>query len=1150
MKSKKIRIGSKITALVLSVVLVSVLSVSYIAFDLSRQSIGKRYEESLNVMADLRVQKLESFFQQVQSSLTMMGHSASFRNDVALLMDSVNDAQSAQSRLEEALSPLVKVYGFSKIYVTNQQGVVLYQSSDQVGQVVGEAFKIAGGHDFMKDKDLSKERVYYSQVYEKAGKYLMLASTPILGSEDNSTGLLVCEMDLGPVYQLIEDTTGLGNTGEVVLGQFSDKRVTFLNPLRHAPQSALSQGVTIGDPLNVSIQEAVQGKAGSGFDTDYRNVATLAAWRQVPAVGWGLVVKADTGEVFHSADRLKGTFALVGGMVLLISTIISLVFSSLLAKPLLSLKSTMAQLGEGILPNQMAVASNDEIGEMTETVNSLVEGLKKTANFAHKIGEGNFDADFKPMSGNDTLGLALLNMRDNIQDSAKRDDERNWIVTGVAEVGDILRSTDNIEDLGDRVIAYITRKINAIQGAFYVVNDEDADNVVLEMTASYAYNKKKYLQGKFRFAEGLVGQAAIEQDTILRTEVPDKYVTITSGLLGERKPKCLLVVPLITVIGSERVVYGALELAGFEKFSPRNVQFVKEISEIIARTVFNIKVNATTRTLLQMSQKQSEELQMQQEVLRQNAEEMEATQEELRRSNVALEDQIQEVNRTQKRMQVLLENASEVITIYEKDGSIRYISPSVQRILGYSQNEMIGIQDICYVHELGVEDYKRMFRELLDHPEQQVTVQFSYKVKNGDMIWLEATGTNMLHDPAIEGIVLNTRDINERRRAEQEARMRGQMQALSENSPDLITRLNREGKVFYINPIIESYTGHSKEDYLLKSIEELVLDGSIIDSWQHILKDVMENDHQVSTEMNFPSVLGDCVMQVNAIPEYNENHVIESVLVVSHDITDRKMIELEIQAKNKKITESINYAKRIQSAILPDSQIVRQVFDQSFILYKPRDVVSGDFPWFMQKGDDTYIAAVDCTGHGVPGALISLIGYFLLNNIVNNRDVSEPGVILDQLDLGVTKTLKQDTSDDATRDGMDIALCKINRKKGTLEYAGAHRPLYYVSNGQLVEIKGDKFPIGGAQYKTRVNFTTTKMEIKPGDAAFFCSDGFPDQFGGPEDRKFSPQRIRAIITENIQSDMDTINGIFDREFENWKGENKQTDDVLMIGIKF
>ena len=174
-------------------------------------------------------------------------------------------------------------------------------------------------------------------------------------------------------------------------------------------------------------------------------------------------------------------------------------------------------------------------------------------------------------------------------------------MTGVAEIGDILRSNNDLDELGDKIAAYLTNKIGAIQGALYVVSEEEAGKFLLEMKASYAYNKKKYLKATFRFAEGLVGQAAAERSTILRTEIPDSYVSVTSGLLGDRKPKCLLVVPLMTVIGSEKVVYGALEFAGFEKFTPRNVQFVNEVSEIIARTVFNIKVNAKTQRLLEMS---------------------------------------------------------------------------------------------------------------------------------------------------------------------------------------------------------------------------------------------------------------------------------------------------------------------------------------------------------------------------------------------------------------------------------------------------------------------------------------------------------------------------------------------------------------------
>ncbi|MBC7920096.1 MAG: PAS domain S-box protein [Ferruginibacter sp.] len=1149
---KKIRIGSKIIVLVLSMVLVAVLSVGYLAFDLSKQSLGAKYQESLRVIAYAKAEKLESFFRQVESGLAW-GQSA---GAAAWSADSTEAGLAAASGLDAALATITRLHGYSNVYLTSREGKILYRINSAIRRPTVDS--LLNGTDpggFASGQELRPDSVYYSRIFKQADGLFLLAASSVPRTDGNPAGMLVYEIPLESVFRLVRDTTGLGATGEVALGRFDGTQITYLTLLGAGPPgipvtpARLSKAA--GRSVSLPMREAVNGKTGSGLAADERGTETLAAWCPVVPLRGGLVVKVDAAEVFGAATQLRNALLLAGLAVLLVSLGVSLALAYLLTSPLLALRSTMVQLGQGVLPDRLASRSEDEIGEMTDTVNSLVDGLKKTANFAHKIGNGNFDADFKPMSGNDTLGLALLGMRDNIQDSAKRDEERNWIVTGVAEVGDILRATDNLEDLGERITAYLTRKINAVQGALYVVNDDDRDQVFLEMIASYAYNKKKYLRARFRFAEGLVGQAAIEQDTLLRTEIPDQYVTITSGLLGDRKPKCLLIVPLITVIGSERVVYGALEMAGFEKFSPRNVQFVKEISEIIARTVFNIKVNATTRTLLQMSQKQSEELQQQQEVLRQNAEEMEATQEELKRSNGALEDQVEEVNRTQKRMQVLLENASEVITIYERDGRIRYISSSVERILGYSPNELIGLRDVVYVHPLGVDDYERMFRELLEHPDQRVTVQFSYQAKNGDLIWLEASGINLLHDPAIAGLVLNTRDITERRRAEKESRMRGQMQALSENSPDLITRFNKEGKVFYINPVIESYTGRSKEEYLLKSIEEVMLNATVVESWGRILRQVMDNNEKVSTEMNFPSVMGDCVMQVNAIPEYNENQGIESVLLVSHDITDRKRIELEIQAKSKKITESINYAKRIQGAILPNTAHIQGVFSQSFILYKPRDVVSGDFPWFQQKGDDVYIAAVDCTGHGVPGALISLIGYFLLNNIVTNRDASDPGLILDQLDEGVTRTLKQDSSETATRDGMDIALCRINQRAGTLEYAGAHRPLYFVRNGELTEVKGDKFPVGGAQYKTRVGFTTTRMRIQPGDAVFFCSDGFPDQFGGPDDRKFSPKRIRDLITENIAAGMEELNHTLDREFEEWKGPfNKQTDDVLMIGIKF
>jgi serine phosphatase RsbU (regulator of sigma subunit) len=298
-------------------------------------------------------------------------------------------------------------------------------------------------------------------------------------------------------------------------------------------------------------------------------------------------------------------------------------------------------------------------------------------------------------------------------------------------------------------------------------------------------------------------------------------------------------------------------------------------------------------------------------------------------------------------------------------------------------------------------------------------------------------------------------------------------------------------------------------------------------------------------------MMGETIMHISAIPEFNENEL-ETILFVGHDITDAKRIELEIQDKNRKITESINYAQRIQTSILPNNRIIRQYLPKSFIFYKPRDVVSGDFPWFFVKDDFIYIAAVDCTGHGVPGALLSFIGYFTLNNVVDHDITYSASKILDLLHYGVRKTLKQDRHDADARDGMDIALCKISLKKRILHYSGAHRPLYLLRNKELQELKGDRKAIGGIPHpkKEENDFTNYLIELKHGDKIFFFSDGMPDQVGGVEKKKYGPARIRDIIMENQGLTMPQFNEFFEKDFNNYMGENKQIDDVLLIGIEF
>ncbi|MCK5822779.1 MAG: serine/threonine-protein phosphatase, partial [Bacteroidales bacterium] len=199
-----------------------------------------------------------------------------------------------------------------------------------------------------------------------------------------------------------------------------------------------------------------------------------------------------------------------------------------------------------------------------------------------------------------------------------------------------------------------------------------------------------------------------------------------------------------------------------------------------------------------------------------------------------------------------------------------------------------------------------------------------------------------------------------------------------------------------------------------------------------------------------------------------------------------------------------------------------------------------------------YIAAVDCTGHGVPGALLSFIGYFILNNIVDHEEEYNAGQVLDKLHYGVRKTLKQDQNDANARDGMDIALCKIDLEKNKLEYAGAHRPLYLLRNGELSQYKGNRKAIGGIPLgkKPELDFQNHIINFEVGDKIFFFSDGLTDQLGGINKRKYQASRIRELLTEHSDFTMVQYSNFFARDFKKWKGDNKQIDDVLLIGIEF
>ncbi len=276
----------------------------------------------------------------------------------------------------------------------------------------------------------------------------------------------------------------------------------------------------------------------------------------------------------------------------------------------------------------------------------------------------------------------------------------------------------------------------------------------------------------------------------------------------------------------------------------------------------------------------------------------------------------------------------------------------------------------------------------------------------------------------------------------------------------------------------------------------------------------------------------------------------EEVVLQKKEI-ERKNNELEIIYKH--ITDSIRYAKRLQQAILPPDTIVKRAFPNSFVLFKPKDIVSGDFYWTGRKGNKSYVAAVDCTGHGVPGAFMSIVGYNLLREIINgsNNELT-PSIIMDRMSEGVIRTLHAKgggvDSSLQTKDGMDMSLCILDHDTLELNYAGAFNPLYLVRSGKITSYKADKFPVGYRGDDQIKLFTNKSVQLQKGDTFYLFSDGYADQFGGPEGKKFMVGNFRHLLEHASRLPIEKQKDFLNEKHESWRGTLEQVDDILIIGI--
>lgn len=287
-------------------------------------------------------------------------------------------------------------------------------------------------------------------------------------------------------------------------------------------------------------------------------------------------------------------------------------------------------------------------------------------------------------------------------------------------------------------------------------------------------------------------------------------------------------------------------------------------------------------------------------------------------------------------------------------------------------------------------------------------------------------------------------------------------------------------------------------------------------------------------------LLNACPITINGI-----NLILTSFSDISRVKNQNRLIEVQ----HKDLFDSVNSAKRIQDAILPTPELLKKTFSNSFVLFKPKAIVSGDFYWLETCNDKVYLAVADCTGHGVPGALLSIVGYNLLNESLQKTPEARPDEILNKLSNGIYKMLRQNSGNWCVKDGLEISMIAYNKENNIIEYAGARRPMFLVRNNELIKISPDRFPIGFHTGEHLQRFSNHTLQTQKGDAVYLFSDGYYNQFGGTKNKKFSALQFQQNLLSIYHLEMEEQKKILQKKFEDWMGSQPQIDDVLVLGIK-
>lgn len=593
---------------------------------------------------DTKKQEIETYFNNNVANITSFSSTTDVKNvllqiewlkqntdyrDSENLFLSTNEWKAIYKQYNSFFTVFSEQYKYFDTYLINTDGQIVFSCNQT--RILGES---------LKSGRLSKTNLaaLWESVVETGKAHVSdfghfaltgneifaFAGIPVFNEKQEQLGVIITQFDLKQLNQIASENTGFEN-GEILI--FGDDDLLRCN-------SASSGGRTI---KTTASEEALNGITGNFENPDYKGINSFIAFSPIFFNGlkWGIITQVSTEEVFKPLVKFKIYLLVLSFILILCIFGVGYIFAKRFTAPVIQIRDFIVKLGKGIHPSEkFPYKSNDENSQIGAALEDLTSGLKKAAEFAHQIETNNLKAEYTTRSDEDVLGNLLLNIRTSLssaleeEEKRKKEDEiRNWANEGYTKFTELLRQNNgNIIELAEDIITNIIHYLEINQGGLFIYNDEEKDNLHLELIASYAFDRKRYLQKKIKIGEGIIGNCALEKATVHMTKLPENYIEITSGL-GNANPDNLLIVPLI----QEEQLMGIIELASFTEFQPYQVEFIERIAESIAVTLYNVKISSRTSQLLEESRFQAENMAAQEEEMRQNLEEMEATREEASR---------------------------------------------------------------------------------------------------------------------------------------------------------------------------------------------------------------------------------------------------------------------------------------------------------------------------------------------------------------------------------------------------------------------------------------------------------------------------------------------------------------------------------------